>query len=58
MNTFEPCACWTGPAFLHDGHCCFGAEGDYSPGSQLPCGHGEEGMRLHNARKAAEEASP
>lgn len=22
-----PCPCWTGPAALHDGHCCFRYDG-------------------------------
>lgn len=39
--TPDPCRCWTQPANLHTGHCCFraGDLSDYRHGHPIPCGH-------------------
>lgn len=35
----DSCICWSGPAVLHEGHCCFaGPDDQYRPG-HVPCGH-------------------
>lgn len=42
----NPCRCWTQPANIHAGHCCFRA-GDlsaYQRGQSIPCGHDPLGL--------------
>ncbi|WP_346007265.1 hypothetical protein [Janibacter terrae] len=54
-RTDRPCACWSGPTTLHEGHCCIAdAPDDVVTFEGLPCGHGAEAKAMHDAWKASQ----